>query len=548
MKLPGENPKTEKALSLLAILVMACFFGVFAVLNFKGFARFCEQDMYADTLAAKMMWEQKSLFPLGYVFGNQLYVVATPVLAALFYGLTGSPNTAMALATTVMSALIMISFVWLLRPFVKRGLSLCCAALMLVACAFGEKLVNQEMGQLLFLLCSYYACYLITLFVVLGDYARSGADSRLRPVPLIVSLLLCFATGMQSLRQTCIMVLPILAFEALQLLLGKQGKKGLHRRKMPLCRALAYAAANGAGLLFVKFFPVHQCTIFDSAPESLSQRLSDIYVAYRDVAGFGWAGPEHPFFILLLAFQMALLFGALYLQLRQLRDCGPLSRLWWLLLIGIAAVTAAALVTSLRIRAVYLFLYYPLLALSVALVLEWARPRLRRMTALALCLLSLANLYVSYIPSVHSALEPQENLLEQISDWAVANGYELVYGNHSAVAPGIAAYSDGALVAGCWDEQIMFKAKEYLNVQNVYSLEDVERAIFVFTPGELDYAHEAARNAGAELTFHGQYGQLSVYTSTVQLMYPRTYPWFEELWDLGRFGGNAVESEESTEA
>lgn len=548
MKLPGENPKTEKALSLLAILVMACFFGVFAVLNFKGFARFCEQDMYADTLAAKMMWEQKSLFPLGYVFGNQLYVVATPVLAALFYGLTGSPNTAMALATTVMSALIMISFVWLLRPFVKRGLSLCCAALMLVACAFGEKLVNQEMGQLLFLLCSYYACYLITLFVVLGDYARSGADSRLRPVPLIVSLLLCFATGMQSLRQTCIMVLPILAFEALQLLLGKQGKKGLHRRKMPLCRALAYAAANGAGLLFVKFFPVHQCTIFDSAPESLSQRLSDIYVAYRDVAGFGWAGPEHPFFILLLAFQMALLFGALYLQLRQLRDCGPLSRLWWLLLIGIAAVTAAALVTSLRIRAVYLFLYYPLLALSVALVLEWARPRLRRMTALALCLLSLANLYVSYIPSVHSALEPQENHLEQISDWAVANGYELVYGNHSAVAPGIAAYSDGALVAGCWDEQIMFKAKEYLNVQNVYSLEDVERAIFVFTPGELDYAHEAAGNAGAELTFHGQYGQLSVYTSTVQLMYPRTYPWFEELWDLGRFGGNTVESEESTEA
>lgn len=546
MKLCGENTKTEKCLSVLAILVMACFFGVFAVLNFKGFARFCEQDMYADTLAAMMMWEQKTLFPLGYVFGNQLYVVATPVLAALFYGLTGSPNTAMALATTVMSTLIMLSFVWLLRPFVKRRLSLCCAALMLVACAFGDKLVNQEMGQLLFLLCSYYACYLITLFVVLGDYARSGTDPRLRPMPLLLSLLLCFATGMQSLRQTCIMVLPILAFEALQQLLAcrRQGRAGLRRRKMPLCRTLAYAAANGAGLLFVKFFPVHQCTIFDSAPDRFSQRLADIYVAYRDVAGFGWAGPEHPFFILLLTFQLALLLGALYLQLRQLRDSGTLSQLWWLLLTGIAAVTAAALVTSLRIRAVYLFLYYPLLALSVALVLEWARPRLRRIVALALCLLSLANLYVSYIPSVQSVFAPREDPLEQISDWAVANGYELVYGNHSAVAPGIAAYSDGALVAGCWDEQIMFKAKEYLNVQNVYSLEDVERAIFVFTPGELDYAQEAARNAGAELTFHGQYGQLSVYTSTVQLMYPRTYPWFEQLWDLGRFGGRAEAPEE----
>ena len=539
MKLPSERAKTEKGLSVLAILVMACYFAVFAVINFKCFARFCEQDMYADTLVAKMMWEQKSLLPLGYVFGNQLYVVATPVLAALFYGLTGSPNTAMALATTVMSALIMLSFFWLLRPVVKRGISLACAALMLVACAFGDKLVNQEMGQLLFILCSYYACYLITLFVVLGDYTRSAADPGLRPLTLTLSLLLCFATGMQSLRQTCIMVLPILAFEGLRLLLGfrKQGKAIFCCRKLPLLRALAYASANLAGLLFAKLFPLHQYTIFDAAPDSFSQRLSDVYVAFRDVAGFGWAGPEHPFFILLLAFQLALLFGALALQLRQIRRPSTLSDLWWLLLISIADVTAAALLTSLRIRAVYLFMYYPLLALSVALVLEQVGPRLRCTVSLALCLLSLANLYCSYIPSVRSALAPREEPLEQISAWAVENGYELVYGNHTSVAPGIAAYSDGALVAGCWDEEIMFKAKPYLNIQNIYSLEDVERAIFVFTPWELDYAQEAAMNAGAELTFQGRYGELSVYTSTEQLMYPRTYPWFEKQWNLGQFDG-----------
>ena len=538
MKLRSERAKTEKGLSALAILVMACYFAVFAVINFKCFARFCEQDMYADTLVAMMMWEQKSLFPLGYVFGNQLYVVATPVLAALFYGLTGSPNTAMALATTVMSVLILLSFFWLLRPVVKRGLSLACAALMLVACAFGDKLVNQEMGQLLFVFCSYYACYLITLFVVLGDYTRSVTEPGLRPLPLVLPLLLCFATGMQSLRQTCIMVLPILAFEGLQLLgFRAQGRDVLRRRKLPLLRALAYAAANVAGLLFVKRFPVHQYTIFDAAPAGFSQRLSDIYVAFRDVAGFGWAGPEHPFFILLLAFQLALLFGALALQLRNIRRPSALSDLWWLLLISIAAVTVAALVTSLRIRAVYLFMYYPLLALSVALVLEQTGPRLRCTVSLALCLLSLVNLYCSYIPSVRSALAPQEEPLEQISAWAVENGYELVYGNHTSVAPGIAAYSDGALVAGCWDEEIMFKAKPYLNIQNIYSLEDAERAIFVFMPWELDYAREAAMNAGAELTFHGQYGALSVYTSTVQLMYPRTYPWFDMQWEAGQFGG-----------
>ena len=543
MNLRSQSAKTEKSLSALALLVMACYFAVFAVVNFKCFARFCEQDMYADTLVARLMWEQKTLFPLGYVFGNQLYVVATPALAALFYGLTGSPNTAMALATTVMSLLILLSFTWLLRPFVKRGISLVCAMLMLVACAFGDKLVNQEMGQLLFILCSYYACYLITLFVVLGDYTRSPEEEGLRPLPLVLSLLLCFATGMQSLRQTCIMVLPILAFEGLQLLLGfrKQGKAVFRRRKLPLTRALAYAAANLAGVLFVKLFPVHQYTIFDSAPDSFSQRLADIYVAFRDVAGFGWAGPEHPFFILLLSFQLALLLGALILQLRNIRCRSVLSDLWWLLLISIAAVTAAALVTSLQIRAVYLFPYYPLLALSTALILERVKPRLRRFVALTLCLLSLVNLHYSYIPSIRSALALREEPLEQISDWAVENGYELVYGGHSTVAPGIAAYSDGALLAGCWDEEVMFRAKPYLNIQNVYSLEDVERAIFVFLPWELDYAHEAAANAGAELTFHGRYGNLSVYTSTVQLMYPRTYPWFETQWEMGLIGGGKTE-------
>ena len=90
----------------------------------------------------------------------------------------------------------------------------------------------------------------------------------------------------------------------------------------------------------------------------------------------------------------------------------------------------------------------------------------------------------------------------------------------------------------------MFKSKEYLNVQNVYGFEDVEQAIFVFTPEELDYAHEAAMNAGAELSFHGQYGKLSVYTSTEQLMYPRTYPWFEDQWNMGKFSGRETEGSE----
>ena len=95
------NKKHERAFSLIIILILLAYFAVFAIVNFAGFAYFSTADMYEDTLVARLMWEQKTLFPANYIFGNQYYVIATPVFAALFYGLTGSMNTAMALATTL---------------------------------------------------------------------------------------------------------------------------------------------------------------------------------------------------------------------------------------------------------------------------------------------------------------------------------------------------------------------------------------------------------------------------------------------------------------
>ena len=86
------NEKQERTFSLIIILVLLAYFAVFAIVNFAGFAYFCNADMYEDTLVARLMWEQKTLFPANYIFGNQYYVIATPVFAALFYGRTGSMN------------------------------------------------------------------------------------------------------------------------------------------------------------------------------------------------------------------------------------------------------------------------------------------------------------------------------------------------------------------------------------------------------------------------------------------------------------------------
>ena len=92
--------------SIPLLLCLAAFFAVFAVTDFVYLPRLVDGDIYADMLLAREIWRQRCLFPSNWVYGNQYYTIATPVAAALFYGLTGSMNVSMAAAPNDDSALL----------------------------------------------------------------------------------------------------------------------------------------------------------------------------------------------------------------------------------------------------------------------------------------------------------------------------------------------------------------------------------------------------------------------------------------------------------
>ena len=319
------SDKNERVLSAVIIIVLLGYLAVFGIINFAGFVGFCTPDMYEDTLVARLMWEQKTLFPENYVFGNQFYVVATPALSALFYGLTGSMNTSMELATTVMSLLILVSLDWLLRPFVRKRLIRLCSLLMVVAVVSVPDAVRQDEGQLFFIMASFYACYTISYFVIMGDYIRAFGDGRLRPVPFVLSLFLCFCTGMQSLRQTCISILPILAFELCAAVYRKirTGRFYSRGQYMTLIRAAAYAAANLCGLVLIRALDVCQQTIYlhggASADAVTSGTLRTIIDAMRCVTGFDYAQGFGGFFIVTFIFNTGTVLYAAVLVLRALK-------------------------------------------------------------------------------------------------------------------------------------------------------------------------------------------------------------------------------------
>ena len=523
------NEKQERTFSLIIILVLLAYFAVFAIVNFAGFAYFCNADMYEDTLVARLMWEQKTLFPANYIFGNQYYVIATPVFAALFYGLTGSMNTAMALATTLMSLLIVLSLGWMIKPYIKSRSTQLAVLLALAAAVYMPRIIESDEGQLFFVMASYYACYLITFFFLAGDYVRARTDSSLRPAALAVSLVLAFCTGMQSLRQTCVSILPILAVEfisALRRLLARE-KLWPKGRRMPLCRALGYTAANIGGVLLMKLLGVPNQSIYSDASvldgTGLNGKLWRFIAASRTVSGFECVKNNGGFFVLMFVFFTALLIAAAVILLRKVKAAPEgIGAYWWLSVMSLLAVIAASFFTTVKLRAIYLFIYYPLLALSAAIVLERAAPKLRRALIIALCVLSAGNLYFSYGEDLRGALSEEKLVSEQICDYAVDNGYELLYGNISYLTPNAAAYSDGKLIAGCWENDTIFHAIPYLNTRDIYRSTDYSRALFVFYKDEVDAAYSEAAGSGAVLTERTRIGNFVLCTSSQQLMYPTT--------------------------
>lgn len=532
MPLSDRQRKTEYLLTAAVLLIGLGYLAVFGVINFAGFARLCTADMYEDTLVARLMWEARSLFPKSYLFGNQFYVIATPALAALFYGLTGSMNRAMALATTLMSALLLLSMDWMLRPFVRKRLTRLSCLLVFFLSVFGPLTVSREDGQqLFFCLCSFYACYVLALLFVFGDYARAREDGRLRLPALLTALLLSFATGMQSPRQTCVMILPLLGFEALGLLRRAYTRRPLFPREArpALRRVLLYTAANLAGLGLIRLLRIprhsiyHGASVFSGA--SVAEKLRDLHRALVTVTGYDYTrgGEARLFFALLFVFLLLLVLAAAALLIRRrgARPDGP-ACFWLLTLLSALAVVAASFFTSVRLRPIYLFPCYLFPALSFALVAPRLDARRQGLLTALLCLFAAANLYFSYREDLATALDRTPSPAEQLSDFAVAGGWELIYGAHSGTAPNIAVHSDGALIAGCWQDDCIFKLSPYVNIRNVYSLSDYARALFVFRSYELEPMRVETEANGTVMRFLGRFGDYHVYTASGQLLYPIT--------------------------
>ena len=410
--------------------------------------------MYSDAQIAKLMWEQKTIFPKNWIFGNQYYVIATPVLAAIIYGICGDAILAMGLASLVMTAVIFSLFVWLLRPFASEmglvsGLFAIGGAVIL-----GISACSCTTGmQLFYTMASYYACYLIGILLVLGVYLRLIYSVPMKPAMPVLAFFAAFCLGIQSLRETLVLVIP-LACVAVLYSVNRRSRRGLG---FTFCMA----AANIAGLfvpMIVK--PETHQTISDyGIPHSAAYLWFNIRAsasAMRNIMGFQYFGyglKWYPLGIAAVLISILCAFAVFSAMrdginaVRRREQISPISMLILFCVVSLFSVFAVGVFLSFSLRGIYFFVWYLLTALSFVYVIENTDGILKTAALLLLLGCGALNLFYNAYTDVVQHDE-QEQLFAGTADMLVSEGYDRIYIEYTTYySSAVAACSDGRIEA-----------------------------------------------------------------------------------------------------
>ena len=508
----GMKKQSDRILSAVWLIVLVAYWGVILCINFSRDPSLYCTDMYSDMMYAAKAWEEKTLFPQAWIFGNQLYVIATPALASLFYGITGDPCVAMGIAATLTGMGVMLSFCWMMMPFFpQRHKRLAAAVVFMTVMLLGGDPVNSFNGwQLLFTLCSYYACYAVTAFLAFGCYLRSyGQWSRRTWAVLAAACAASFGTGIQSLRQTAVMILPLLAVEAAVIIFLRVTKRKHSLRSVMVVGLLS--AANMAGLIFSKMVQVQSAPIYGSFSLDFSSAVFSRILPGIMTALSLFAEISHMGFVVALLFAVTVVYALVTLPRRKRFQDHMLLLFILLVLTGAAVVYAISLFSTMQVRGIYYFLLYPLTAVVLVDLLSRNGTAVR---LLAVGLFLISSVYVAEDLVPYARLPEKDPPMAAVSDCLEEHGITTVY-THWNLGEQIAIASDFRITAGFWhDTSSILTPVRLLCDPAVFDEDPSVCAHAVHGADTFRAVQAVAADRGATLTLLEYFPQLDLYVFT----------------------------------
>lgn len=495
----GSNDRIKKQVLTALWLSILCVYWIEIIrINFSRNPLLYCADMYTDMMYSVAAWHKKSIFPEGWVFGNQYYSAATPVLAALMYGLTNDPCTAMGIASTCMGLAVVFSFFWMLGPiFPHRHQRLAAAGLFMTAVLWcGDAVYTVNGWQLFFTMCAYYACYAITAFLSFGCFLRRHSPWSPRfCVMLLLTCAFSFGTGIQSLRQTVLSVIPIALAAGGETAGRLRQSKSVSRKTLLLTGALALS--NLAGVLYASAVAAPKHEIFGSLSLSPAPDLLSAFGNILGLFGDGWV-------LGLAALAVACFF--LVCGKRKRRTDSFLTCLF-LSMTGAAVIFTIDSFTTMQVRSIYYFLLFP----TLAIIFVYCCPRSKTVNGV----LAAGILLLSLVSGRHSLqslpvwqddhpLQAVRNCLEENRISVLFTQWNL--GGKTAIA------SDFRIRVGFWDAaDDVFESVEYLCDPEIFDTAPDQCAYLVSGIQNLSLAQERARAKQADIIVLEYFPNLDLY-------------------------------------
>lgn len=519
-----ERIKREKIFSVVLTVLLLGFVGMVFYINFSINPEYYDGDIYNDINYAKEAWKAKSLFPKDWIFGNQTYVVATPVLAALFYGITGNGFTAMAIASCIMTVLTLLTYDWMTRTLFSYNERTAGFLFMIGFLLLKAHVATSQQGiQAFFTMASYYACYLINAFIVYGCYVRirQGKFTGKHIIPAIIGVALSFGTGMQSLRQTAVMALPLVACEVLLIIIYSAKDKRFAISYSTLFSAIVFIA-NIAGLVAMRFIEINQNSIYGTTAfvSSFKDFFRKLFLNMESVAlTFGLDALElRVRLVASIPFLLIILIGFILCVKDYIKNkCNEQGRfvLVMLLTLGCVSVFAAGVLTDVVNRALYYFMIYPLLAVCVSyIIVKFEKKRDVLFAVVAVFTAGMIIFRTAGAVEEIKAGKDKSSTAHQIANYMLDNGYDTIYSVF-----GLSGVMDGAenVVVASGDKIHIVQFKnvdsskpmkpvEYLCVKDGYKQWDNSKSLYLLRDHELPKVKKIAEKYDVTMTEKARFG------------------------------------------
>lgn len=426
------NTRKVNGWDLLIWMLLLLYVGSMIWINFHS-ALWYRMDCYTYAYEGRLMYETCSLFPENWIFSNQYHIIASPNLAAAFYGITKDSLSAMALASSFSAILVLISFLWCLKPFVGKRALLAGALCLLGGVILGTSAALYISGlQVLYTMCSYYACYMIVILLTLGIWLRLHTGERVSILMVILTVLLNFALGMQSLREMLVLVIPLFLSELLFSFYPLvKGKAKFRFSKIAILYLTGVFVAELGGYLIMDslhipttpniggleldIIPSHLLANFWASTKNLL-RISGLAIAmdglhYLPLSICGLCIAAAIFLTIILIFKN--------------KDCSPLAKIIVFSLLSVLCVYGIG-IFLMRTRDIYYFVYWLLAALCIVYLLNHGHSVLQKLVLAALSVICCINYCYNFLPDFKDYKENHEKL-EIFAQSLADRGIQIIY-------------------------------------------------------------------------------------------------------------------------